>query len=182
MLFICMAMIDDPQDKQTFEQIYLENRDFLFNYSYRILRDESSAEDAVHDAFLSLARYYDRYKQLSREQIRKLLTITARNAAFKIYNHRKRENVTEEIYKDDEIIQDISVDTEKKDIKRILFEMVKSLDSKYSDVIMLKYYCDLSVNEIAAALDLTPENVKVRLHRARALLKTKLEGVGINEG
>ena len=113
--------------------------------------------------------------------MRKLMTITVRNAAFKIYNHRKRENVTEEIYKDDEVIQDISVDTENKDIKRILFDMVKSLDSKYSDVIMLKYYCDLSVNEIAENLGLTPENVKVRLHRARALLKSKLEGVGINE-
>ena len=55
-------------------------------------------------------------------------------------------------------------------------------DPKYGDVVMLKYYCDLSVNEIAQQLELTPENVKVRLHRARALLKTKLEGAGIIEG
>ena len=182
MIFIYAAMIDDPQDKVIYEQIYLGTRDFLFGYAYRILRDESSSEDAVHDAFLSLAKNFDRYKTLTPDQMRKFMTITVRNAAFKIYNHRKRENVTEEIYKDDEVIQDISVDTENKDIKRILFDMVKSLDSKYSDVIMLKYYCDLSVNEIAENLGLTPENVKVRLHRARALLKSRLEGVGINEG
>ena len=94
--------------------------------------------------------------------------------------------MTEDIYKDseseNEALPDISEDAEKKDIKRILFELVRSLDSKYSDVVVLKYYCDLSVNEIADNLGLTPENVKVRLHRARTLLKTKIEGVGIYEG
>ena len=185
-MIIFMAMIDSEQDKQSFEQVYMQNRDFMFNYTYRILGDEASTEDAVHDAFLSLAKNYDRYKHLEAGQMRSLLTITVRNAAFRIYNRRKRENVTEDIYKDseseNEALPDISEDAEKKDIKRILFELVRSLDSKYSDVVVLKYYCDLSVNEIADNLGLTPENVKVRLHRARTLLKTKIEGVGIYEG
>ncbi len=181
MLPIFTAMIDDPYDRQYFEQIYLQNRDYLFRYAFRVLRDEASTEDAVHDAFLSLAKNFERYRHLDGGQMRSFLTITVRNAAFKIYNRRKRENVTEEIYKDNEYMPDISVDTEQKDIKRILFDMVKSLDSKYADVIVLKYYCDLSVNDIAAQLDISPENVKVRLHRARTLLKSKLEGVGIHE-
>lgn len=181
-MIILLAMIDNAEDKKTFEHVYMQNRDFMFNYTYRILGDEASTEDAVHDAFLSLAKNYDRYKHLDSNQMRSFLTITVRNAAFKIYNHRKRENVTEEIYKDDDMLPDISEDAEKKDIKRILFELVKALDSKYSDVVVLKYYCDLSVNEIAENLGLTPENVKVRLHRARSLLKAKLEGVGIYEG
>ena len=181
MILMFTAMIDEPGDRQYFEQIYVENRDYLFRYAFRVLRDEASTEDAVHDAFLSIAKSFERYRHLDHNQMRSLLIITVRNAAFKIYNRRKRENVTEEIYKDSDFIPDISVDTEQKDIKRILFEMVKSLDSKYADVIVLKYYCDLSVNDIAAQLDISPENVKVRLQRARTLLKSKLEGVGIHE-
>ena len=56
------------------------------------------------------------------------------------------------------------------------------MDSKYGDVLMLKYYYDMSINEMAEQLGLTPENVKVRLHRGRAILKSKLEGAGIVEG
>ena len=96
-MLILLAMIDNAEDKKTFEQIYMQNRDFMFNYTYRILGDEASTEDAVHDAFLSLAKNYDRYKHLDSNQMRSFLTITVRNAAFRIYNHRKRENVTEEL-------------------------------------------------------------------------------------
>ncbi len=181
MLFVFMAMIDNPDDQQRFEMIYTAYRDMMYHYAYRILQDNPSAEDAVHDAFLSYARNYDRYQGMDNPQTRNFLMITVRNAAFKIFNRRKRETAVEEIYQEDDVIPDLSEETEKKDTKRILFEMIQSLDSKYGDVIMLKYYCNLSVQEIAESLDLTPDNVKVRLHRARTLLKSKLEGVGIVE-
>jgi RNA polymerase sigma-70 factor (ECF subfamily) len=44
------------------------------------------------------------------------------------------------------------------------------LHSKYRAVIVLRYWYDLSYEEIAAMLKLTPTLVKARLHRARELL------------
>ncbi len=179
-MLIYISMLGEADDKQRFEVIYQSNRDFMYHYAYKILGDVSSAEDAVHDAFLSFAKYYERYRHLDSMQTRNFLMITVRNAAFKIYHHRKRETAVDEIQKD-EIMPDIAADTEQKDVKRIVFDMIKSLDSKYGDVLMLKYYCDMSVNEIAEQLGLTPQNIKVRLHRGRTLLKSRLEGVGICE-
>ncbi len=182
-LFIYMAMLDNEDDRQRFERIYQTNRDFMYHYAYQILRDTASAEDAVHDAFLSFAKYYDRYRHLDEVQTRNFLIITVRNAAFKQYNHRKRETAVEDIEQDETgTMPDVAVTAEQKDVKRILFDMVKAMDSKYSDVLMMKYYYNMSINEIAEQLGLTPQNVKVRLHRGRAILKTKLEGVGIVEG
>ena len=181
-MLLFMAMIDDPDEKKQFEDIYISNRELMYRYAFRILQDEASTEDAVHDAFLSFAKNYDKYKSMDCNQTRSFLIITVRNAAFKIYNKRKRETATDDFFLGDEEVPDIAVNTELNDVKRILFDMVKSLDSKYADVIMLFYYCNLSVNQIAEQLELTPENVKVRLHRARSLLKSKLEGVGISEG
>jgi len=181
MLMIFMSMIESPEDRSSFEEIYRLYSDMLYRYAYRILQDTASSEDAVHDAFLSLARNFEKYQHLDRNQTRNLLIIIVRNAAFRIYNHRKRETAVEEVYAD-KVLPDISEGAEQRDIKQIVFQLIRSMDSKYGDVIMLKYYCDLSVNEIAEQLQLTADNVKVRLHRGRALLKSKLEEAGILEG
>lgn len=56
-----------------------------------------------------------------------------------------------------------------------LFEEVMKLPKKYRIVIHLFYYEDYSVKEIAEILKLSQSNVKVRLSRARALLKESLK-------
>ena len=56
--------------------------------------------------------------------------------------------------------------------------MIKKLDPKYGDLIMLKYYCNMKEKDIASSLGLSLENVKVRLYRARSLLKKMLKEGG----
>ena len=56
-----------------------------------------------------------------------------------------------------------------------LFQAVMALPSKYSIVIHLYYYKDYSIKEIAQQLKLNEGNVKVRLSRARQLLKKQLK-------
>lgn len=56
-----------------------------------------------------------------------------------------------------------------------LFQTVMALPSKYSIVIHLYYYEDYSIKEIAQQLKLNEGNVKVRLSRARQLLKKQLK-------
>ena len=53
------------------------------------------------------------------------------------------------------------------------------LPSQYRTVLMLREVEELSTSETAAALGLTEENVKVRLHRGRSFLRRELlERVG----
>ena len=58
---------------------------------------------------------------------------------------------------------------------RDLFEEVMRLPEKYRIVIHLFYYEDYSVREIADILKLSESNVKVRLSRGRAMLKSSLK-------
>ena len=50
-----------------------------------------------------------------------------------------------------------------------------ALPQKYRIVIHLHYYEEYSVHEIASALKLSESNVKVRLSRARGMLKEQLK-------
>ncbi len=63
-----------------------------------------------------------------------------------------------------------------------LFETVMHLPEKYRIVVHLFYYEDYTVREIAGILKLSESNVKVRLSRARMLLRETLqEGWGNDE-
>jgi RNA polymerase sigma-70 factor (ECF subfamily) len=57
---------------------------------------------------------------------------------------------------------------------QLLEEAILGLPEQYRIVVTLRDIEDLSTAETAAALDLTEENVKVRLHRGRALARTWL--------
>lgn len=58
--------------------------------------------------------------------------------------------------------------------KQLLERTVDSLDVKYKTVYIMKEVEEMSLKEISVALDITVANVKVRLHRAKDMLKEQL--------
>lgn len=47
-------MIESDEDKSKFEQLYIMYKGLMFHVAMKILKNEFDAEDAVHQAFLSL--------------------------------------------------------------------------------------------------------------------------------
>ena len=60
------------------------------------------------------------------------------------------------------------------EIRRLLEEAVEKLLDAYRTIFMLRDVEDMSTTDAADVLEITEENVKVRLHRARALLRKSL--------
>ena len=54
-MLIYLQMIETPEEKSVFEQIYLEYRGLMYHVAYEILHNEQEAEDAVHQAFAKIA-------------------------------------------------------------------------------------------------------------------------------
>ena len=61
-----------------------------------------------------------------------------------------------------------------RELGAVLENAVMALSDEYRLVFMLRDVEGLSTEETAKSLDLTPENVKVRLHRAHSVLRKKL--------
>lgn len=80
-----------------------------------------------------------------------------------------------------ESIRDAADDAEKNDRNKLIRSSVINLPEKYRAVIHLFYYEGMSIEEISNIEEISISSVKTRLHRARKILKEKLEGVGINE-
>ena len=60
------------------------------------------------------------------------------------------------------------------EVRRLLEEAIEKLPDAYRTIFMLRDVEDMSTTDAAEALEITEDNVKVRLHRARALLRKSL--------
>jgi RNA polymerase sigma-70 factor (ECF subfamily) len=62
-----------------------------------------------------------------------------------------------------------------RELNHALVTAVDALPDDLRTVFVLRMIERLDTEEAAACLDLTPSNVKVRLHRARAMLQSRLD-------
>jgi RNA polymerase sigma-70 factor (ECF subfamily) len=164
----------------------------LYNFSLRMCRDHSDAEDMVQETFLNVFKYLKdfRYETKFKNWLYKVATSTC------IKKRRKSKFAPEKELSLDEFLP--SDETEPPDrvpewalmpLDKLLNEElagainqgILSLPKKYRMVIVLRDIEGFSTAETAQILNLSPTNVKVRLHRARLYLRDKLKGYFKNE-
>jgi RNA polymerase sigma-70 factor (ECF subfamily) len=66
-----------------------------------------------------------------------------------------------------------------KDMLKIMKDELMNLPDDHKEILILRDIDGLSYNEIADILGISLANVKVRIHRGRELLKTRLQTKGV---
>jgi RNA polymerase sigma-70 factor (ECF subfamily) len=106
------------------------------------------------------------------------LTRIAVNEALARFRSRKRNQQLDDTEDDGELRMNIietSPDPEKNassvELGQLLEEALLALPEKYRTVVMLRDVEELNTSETAAALDLSEENVKIRLHRGHEMAR-----------
>ena len=141
----------------------------VYNLTYRMLGNPQEAEDAAQETFL---RAWSRLSQY--DSAHKFSTWV-----FSIANHycidklRKRRTVQVSI-DDNPVLQNLEGDAPNPDAMALRGEhmrevqlLMQQLDPDYRTPLVLRYWEDLSYEEIAATLEITVPAVKSRLFRAR---------------
>lgn len=143
----------------------------------------SDIEDCVADVFSEFCVDFTKYDpKLS--SIKSYLCVLARNNATDIL--RKREKQRDEISLNDEddvlqIADEASLESgvAEDDLRRQVFDAVKSFGEPDASIIIRKYYFGESSKEIADALKLTVSNVDTRTHRALNKLRRLFGGIEV---
>lgn len=174
MLGFYLTLLDSVEEKNTFTDLYLRYRDAMYNCAYKILKDRFFAEDAVHNAFLSLTKNLNRINKMNCNEIKSYLLIISRNAAYAIYKDNKKNQSFDIDEKDVVANDDLEIEIEENENIEKIFDMVKRLDSNYSDVLVLKLFYDMNDREIAESLNISVENVRTRIFIGRNKLKMLL--------
>ena len=152
--------------RQSVQELFGRYKDNLYAAAFNACSNAQDAEDAVQDTFI---QYYSTQKEFDNEQhIRAWLFRVAINKAKNTnLTFWKKNRTSLEDY-----MGTLTFETPESEE---LFEAVMNLPQKYRIVIHLYYYEDYAIREIAGILKISESNVKVRLARARSLLKDKLK-------
>ncbi|RDK89189.1 RNA polymerase sigma factor [Marinirhabdus gelatinilytica] len=169
-------------EKELFEILIKRNNQKLYRIIRGYLKDEAEIEDVMQNTYLKAFSKLHQFKlqssfstwliriginnSLARIKAKgKLLHLLQQpdslksNTIFEIPDNRQ-------LNPQDKMIQNES--------KRLLENAIDSLDVKYKTVYIMKEIEEMSLKEVATALDLTVANVKIRLHRSKDKLKDKL--------
>jgi RNA polymerase sigma-70 factor (ECF subfamily) len=164
----------------------------LYNFSLRMCRDPSDAEDMIQDTFLNVFRYLKnfRYETKFKNWLYKVAASTCfkkrRKSKFAPDKELSLEEFlpNDEAEKPDHVPEWALMPLDKllnEELAGVINKTIITLPKKYRMVILLRDIEGFSTTETAQILNLSPSNVKVRLHRARLYLRDKLKGYFEND-
>ena len=85
-----LALIDNAEDQNKFEYLYNHYQKQMYYTAKRILNDAFIAEDAVHEAFVKIARNMNKIDDETSDRTRAFVMIVTENAAKDVYRKRKQ--------------------------------------------------------------------------------------------
>ncbi|MBI9010863.1 MAG: RNA polymerase sigma factor [Clostridiales bacterium] len=169
-----LLIVNDDKTRSKLESIYIHYHKDLFVTAYSILKDYQEAEDVVQRMILKLHSNLDKITEIKCKKTRAYLVTIVRNLSYDAFNRKKGIifmplDEKNNLGIDDEISLDeyvINIENSKE-----MAVFLSDLHQPYADVIMLRFYHDLSIAEIAELLNITENNVSVRINRALKALK-----------
>jgi len=151
----------------------------LYLVARAILREDAEAEDVMQDAYVRAYQHLDQFA--GRAKFSTWLTRIAVHEALARANRRRRYEALDASpnSQGENMMFPSNVPSPEQEAAAaqtngMLEAAILSLPETYRTVLMLRDMEELSTAETAEALELTEQNVKVRLHRARALLRREL--------
>ncbi len=155
-----------------FIEAYEKYSDAIFRYCYYRVFDREKAKDHMQEAYCRTWKYLSEGKAI--ENMRAFIYRTANNIIIDEARKKKSISLDQIMEKGVTPSQDPRQKTENYFTGKEIIDIIKSLDEKYRDVILLKYIDDLSTKEIAMVLRETENNVYVRLSRGMEKVKEVL--------
>jgi RNA polymerase sigma factor (sigma-70 family) len=163
---------------EAFEALYDRYSRLAFTVAMRVLSDESAAEDAVQDAFLSVWRHVAAYRP-DRGSVRTWICTIVRNRAIdrlRGESGRSRHELTLDDSTDEPSVSDtwaaVAVELNKQQIR----EAMSSLPVEQRQTIELAYWCGMTQREIGETMRVPLGTVKGRARLALAKLREVLQG------
>ena len=163
-------------DTALYEIIMRRYNQRLYRVARAILRDDTEAEDVMQDAYVRAYQHLDQFE--GRAPFSAWLTRITVNEALARLRSRNRNQQLDDAEDTGELrmnLVETSPDPEQNasstELGHLLEEALLALPEKYRAVVMLRDVEELNTSETAAALDLSEENVKIRLHRGHEMAR-----------
>lgn len=177
MLSVYLSLLETEAQKDKFEYIYTNYCTYMLIVANDISHDRYSAEDIVHETFLELIRIIDSVRISNNKELKSFLWLLTRHKAIDFLRKNSKLQLSDDALltnqgdfhqPDPETIALDNVQYEK------LVNRVLELKEIYQTPLLLRVK-GYKIDEIAHLLNISSENVKIRLFRARKMILSELE-------
>lgn len=176
MLQIYLSLVDTEDERNLVTRLFSLYERKMYVIAFGILKNKQDAEDAVSESFIKLINNLDRIRDINSPECKGFITIVVKNTAINIYNKRKKD-----IQLDIDGAYDLSGGNAEDDFLKdfdcgLIHNAVNMLKDEYKEVLSLKYFYDMKIDDIAKIIGLTYDGTVKRIRRAeQSLYKTLLE-------
>jgi RNA polymerase sigma factor (sigma-70 family) len=157
-------------DPAAWETLTRAHQQPVFRLAYLLLGDADDAEDVAQETFIRAYYALDSFDD-SRSLHSWLLGIAANQAR----NHRRAAGRYFSHLLKFARLQPAFSPPMDWDENAHLWKAIQSLKNEFSEILMLRYFFEMSGSEISETLSITPGTVKSRLHRALAALRDVIQ-------
>lgn len=159
-------IILDRKSMDVFEILCRNNYERIYRSVYLYTKDRQISEDALQQAFIIAFNKIDQLRE--KEKFASWVITIALNEAKHMLIKQSHHKVVPLI---DNVHSDIPSITDHIDLKNDTKDLLRKMKGPEAEILILRYYADLTLEEISKALDISLSNAKVRLHRAKASFK-----------
>ena len=167
-------------DTAAFAVLMRTNNRALFRTARSILRDDAEAEDALQEGYLAAYRGMHSYRGDSRLSTW-LVRIVANAALARLRKRTRSAEVIRLGEPDENVPESAAPASEEPERLALRAETLRLIESRIDDlpdafrtVFVLRALEDMTVEEVAASLDIPEATVRTRFFRARGLLRESL--------
>ncbi|MCA1041959.1 sigma-70 family RNA polymerase sigma factor [Bacillus infantis] len=161
-------------NKKAFQDLLEAEKEKLYKMAYLYMKNEADAleafQETVYKALISIRNL--REEQYFSTWLTRILINTCKDLL------KKKNRV---IPMEREVLEGKTSPYMPKDGGSELLEMIKGLEEKYKTILILRYYRDYSVRQIAEFLECPEGTVKTNIHRGIGLLREKMKEECVNE-
>lgn len=159
-------------DKSAYAQIYERYFDALYSYGKRFVLDHTQVEDAIQDLFINLWR--TREKLSAVDNIKFYLFRSLRRDIRRLSEKEKFSETIdlENLLLINEYPAEEQASPESQDeLTQRLIAILKNLPKRQLEAIMLRYYENFGIDEIASIMNVSEKTVRNTLHNSITLLR-----------
>lgn len=165
-------------DINAFSTLFKTYYSQLHNYGLKISGNPALTEDCLQSFFVYL---YDNRKNLGTiTHIKSYLFVSFRRALLKYLKKERKFTTYEEVFENSNVFEfsaeELMVEQEFTKVRvRTLTQLLNNLSAREREAIYLKYYSNLSTNEIAEVMNISYQSVLNTLQKAFTKLRTHIE-------
>jgi RNA polymerase sigma-70 factor (ECF subfamily) len=142
----------------------------IFNFLARMTMDRELAEDLTQNVFLRIIKYRNSYREGNKFQ--SWIYQVARNVFSDYYQaHKNKFADFVDVEKISDHMADRQESEEQDEKERLLHRSMARLSEEQRELLVLTRFQQMKYEEVAAIMDTTVANIKVRVHRAILKLK-----------